>query len=355
MKKYILNIVALFCVCNANSQILYNEIFNYYKVGNVGTDYNGVIPGKGGWLTQSLGLGQHSNDSFKITSEANMGNVLTLSGRKTASTNNLSLVAKKTGIESLINQRNQGNNVIKFELDYYTGSDQQAFNGAGQHIIIGDSANGNMLGNNDMLIHYVFHTHFNQLFVTGKDLSNVKLDNNATTNAVIPFDTWMKLIVYLDYNNKKVYFETPYYNTIAVADFLKNSTSTNLIEDFKPTVLAFYVTASETNRDYYNKYDNIKITALKSVPAYVLSTENFLADKFNVFPNPVTDIVNISNTDNLYVENITVYDVAGKQLNTQSFNNHAQIQFNVEHLASGTYMLHIQTNAGIAVKKMVKK
>ncbi len=132
MKKNIFNIMTLLCVCNANSQILYNEIFNYYKIGNVGTDYTGTTPGKGGWLTQSLGPGQHSNDSFKITSEANMGNVLTLSGRKTASTNNLSLVAKKTGIESLINQRNQGNNVIKFELDYYTGSSQQAFNGYGQ-------------------------------------------------------------------------------------------------------------------------------------------------------------------------------------------------------------------------------
>ncbi len=218
------------------------------------------------------------------------------------------------------------------------------------NIIIGDGANGDILGNNDMLIHYVFHTHFNQLFVRGKDLSNVKLDNNATSNVIIPFDTWMKLIVYLDYNNKKAYFETPYYNTIVVADFLKNSTSANLIEDFKPTVLAFQVTASETNRDYYNKYDNIKITALKNVPAYVLGTENFLADKLNVFPNPATDIVNISNTEDLYVEKVTVYDVAGKQLNTQSFNNHTQIQLNVEHLASGTYMLHLQTNEGLVVK-----
>lgn len=355
MKKYILNIIALFCVCNANSQILYNEIFNYYKIGNVGTDYTGTIPGKGGWLTQSLGPGQHSNDSFKITSEANMGNVLTLSGRKTSSINNLFLVAKKTGIESLINKRNQGNDVIKFELDYYSGSSQQVFNGYGQHIIIGDGANGDILGNNDILMRYVFHTHYHHLFVSGKDLSNVMLDNNATSNVIIPFDTWMKLIVYLDYNNKKAYFETPYYNTIVVADFLKNSTSTNLIEDFKPTVLAFQVTASETNRDYYNKYDNIKIIALKSVPAHVLSAENFLADKFNVFPNPVTDIVNINNTDNLYVENVTVYDLAGKKIIKQTFNNEANIQLNTENLSNGTYMLHLQTNEGLVVKKIIKK
>ncbi|RRA94007.1 T9SS type A sorting domain-containing protein [Paenimyroides viscosum] len=37
------------------------------------------------------------------------------------------------------------------------------------------------------------------------------------------------------------------------------------------------------------------------------------------------------------------------------FFNETFKQLNVENLASGTYMLHIQTNAGLAVKKLVKK
>jgi len=42
-------------------------------------------------------------------------------------------------------------------------------------------------------------------------------------------------------------------------------------------------------------------------------------------------------------------------LNTQMFNNENEIQLNVENLVSGVYLLHIETNEGTAVKKLVKK
>lgn len=80
-----------------------------------------------------------------------------------------------------------------------------------------------------------------------------------------------------------------------------------------------------------------------------------LAEKFNMYPNPATNIVNITNRENMLVSQITVYDVTGKQMSTQSFNNEAEIQLNVENLPSGTYMLHLQTEVGTAVKKLVRK
>src|SRR5690606_14967548 len=106
-----------------------------------------------------------------------------------------------------------------------------------------------------------------------------------------------------------------------------------------------------------NYYDNIKITALNAVPPNIvtLSTNEQLAEKFNMYPNPATNVVNITNSENMLVNQVTVYDIAGKQLSTQSFNNQTEIQLNVEHLASGTYMLHLQTAQGTAVKKLVKK
>lgn len=193
------------------------------------------------------------------------------------------------------------------------------------------------MSNNKNLIRYLFHAQ-NQIGVTCKDhVGGVNLEKNNAI-ARIPYSTWMTLIVYLDYNNKKAYFETPYFNTIAVADFLTQSTSANLIEDFKPTVLAF-IFASQgqtTTVDMVNKYDNIKITALKSVPPYVLNAESFLAQKFNLYPNPATNVVNITNSENMLVNQVTIYDVTGKQLSTQTFNNETELQLNVEYLASGT-------------------
>ena len=355
MKKSIYIITALLSLNSLYSQVLYNETFNSYTTGNVGTDPTGVIPGKGGWLTECLFPGAQSNNLFTITTEANKGNVLTLSNDTTIPLDT-GLVAKKIGLESLIDQRTPGNNVLKFEIDYYTGGVQQQFNGYGQHIIIGDDSTGDIRLANKRLISYLFHTSFDQMAVVGKDLGkNIKLDKNSINVAKIPFNTWITLIVYLDYNNKKAYFETPYFNTIAVGDFLKTSTSTNLIEDFKPTTLAFIFTTNSTTTVDNNKYDNIKITALKSVPPYVLSAENFLANKFNLYPNPATNVVNITNTDNLFVEKATVYDIAGKEIKNQTFTNETNIQLNVENLATGTYMLHLQTNEGLAVKKLVKK
>src|SRR5690606_6035655 len=186
----------------------------------------------------------------------------------------------------------------------------------------------------------------------------ISLKNGAMgAPSFLTYNEWITFIVYLDYDNKKIYFETPYFNNVAVGDFLNNSTSTNLIEDFKPTAFLYNFSSSglTSSNEMVNKLDNIKITALKSVPPYVLSGESFLAQKFNLYPNPATTMVNITNNENRLVNKIEVYDTTGKLINTQNYNNEAEIQLNVENLASGTYMLHLQTNEGTAVKKLVKK
>jgi len=358
MKKCLLILTTVLIFNSTYSQVLYTENFDNLSIGNLGTDPSGITPGQGGWLTQCSTTSTVSNNYFNITSETGKGNVLTLSAGTTSSTN-VGVIAKKTGIDSFINQRTPGNNVIKFEIDYYTGT-QQLNSGESQKILIGYDTSHNTFAPSRTLIMYYFRPQTGIFYVLGMDLGgNIKLDKNALPySAVLPFNTWVTLIVYLDYNNKKAYFETPYFNTIAVADFLKASTSANLIEDFKPTVLGMYFESANENtttvgRD--NKYDNIKITALKSVPAYVLSADNFLAAKFNLYPNPASNLVNITNNENMYVKEVAVYDTTGKLITTQNFNEQTEIQLHVENLASGTYLLHLQTNEGMAVKKLVKK
>jgi len=50
-----------------------------------------------------------------------------------------------------------------------------------------------------------------------------------------------------------------------------------------------------------------------------------------------------------------VYDVAGKQIFTHSYKDKHQVQLNIEELKSGTYFLHIVTDEGTGIKKLVKK
>lgn len=165
----------------------------------------------------------------------------------------------------------------------------------------------------------------------------------------------------------KLYIENLYQNTIKtgvkvylfIPDLfiLKSATLNAFNEDgvlddvYRLSFLGFSEEALNTTF----KYDNIKITALQQMPDLKASVNALISKKFTLYPNPAINLVTITNTDNMPVQQITVYDMAGKQLSTQTFNTEANIQINVEHLASGSYMLHIQTTEGIAVKQFIKK
>src|SRR5690606_7102369 len=108
---------------------------------------------------------------------------------------------------------------------------------------------------------------------------------------------------------------------------------------------------------HVNGVQTCALPILNEVPPEVitLSVNEQLAEKFNLYPNPANNLVNITNNENMFVKEVAVYDTTGKLITTQNYNEQAEIQLNVENLASGTYLLHLQTNEGVAVKKLVKK
>ena len=248
--------------------------------------------------------------------------------------------------------RAAGNDVIMFEIDYYTGPKQT--NGGGDANIrlysIGDPTS---LTNPPKSLAVTTFSKLNGVFY---DVSS----NNQFVN--LPFNSWVKFVIYLDYPNKKAYYHLPFLNIVSSRDdFLQHLTSSNLIQDYPISNVVIHVNVSNgvNNPQVYtrNCYDNLKITAISAVPPNIiaLSTSEQLAEKFNLYPNPATSVVNITNAENMLVNQVAIYDIAGKQLSIQTYNNETEIKLNVEHLASGTYMLHLQTNEGTAVKKLLKK
>ena len=355
MKKCLLILTTVLCFNSTYSQVLYSENFDNLSIGNLGTDPNGVIPGQGGWLTTTGSNAVPNNNYFTITNEQSKGKVLTLTTLV-----NSSLVVVNPGIDTFINQRNNGYNVIKFEIDYYTGTEYYMNGSTGSppyNYIHLRSKAGSLFSYYHMILSqagYISASYHN-----GKSETNSgKLSNNPWGDP-LPVDSWVTFIVYMDYTNKKIYFETPHFGTVVSGDFLSQSTSVNLIEDFKPTEISLRTNPHTISnvQQVVHKYDNIKITALKSVPPEIinLSANQQLAAKFNIYPNPATNVVNITNAENMQVQQVAIYDIAGKLLSTQSFNNQTEVQLNVENLASGTYLLHLKTEEGTAVKKLVKK
>ncbi|MBO4654581.1 MAG: T9SS type A sorting domain-containing protein [Bacteroidales bacterium] len=81
-----------------------------------------------------------------------------------------------------------------------------------------------------------------------------------------------------------------------------------------------------------------------------LAVEEHGNSELSVFPNPVKDVVTI-NFDKA-VSQIEVYDVYGKLVKTFTTVNNS---VNVSDLASGVYMLNMQTEDGVIVRKIVKE
>ena len=82
-----------------------------------------------------------------------------------------------------------------------------------------------------------------------------------------------------------------------------------------------------------------------------LSTEDVSNTEFSIYPNPATNgFVNITTSSNAAI-NVSVYDVIGKQVLSQTINN----RLDVSNLKTGVYILQLNQNGATTTKKLVIK
>lgn len=70
----------------------------------------------------------------------------------------------------------------------------------------------------------------------------------------------------------------------------------------------------------------------------------------NIYPNPVSNKLNIHLTNDLQIKKIEVYNLLGKKLKTTT-----QKTFTVNDLVNGMYLLKVTTDKGTTTKKLIKK
>src|SRR5690606_3860024 len=209
MKNILIITIALLIAPLINAQVLYNETFNNFTLGNLGTDYTGTVPGQGGWYTESF----NSNSPAAITQEPNKGKVLTLSALNTA------VRVKKTDLNTFIDQRTAGNNVIKVEIDYYTGEQQtQGISAGFQSIIL--SYDPAIFGNN-RLLDYTFlsiNGRIDVVYNNGTYLKPVTLNIVTGSMDTLLFNSRVTIIEKLSLHYKNLVYETYNVNTVVVVD-----------------------------------------------------------------------------------------------------------------------------------------
>ncbi|MEO8516712.1 MAG: T9SS type A sorting domain-containing protein [Flavobacterium sp.] len=87
----------------------------------------------------------------------------------------------------------------------------------------------------------------------------------------------------------------------------------------------------------------------------VLSAKDFLFSKISVFPNPATNVVNISNADNLDITKVEMVDINGRVIKAVTPKTMSNIEINISDLTSGVYFMNIKTNEGMTTKKIIKE
>ena len=95
--------------------------------------------------------------------------------------------------------------------------------------------------------------------------------------------------------------------------------------------------------------DNIRVLS------EILGVNELAFNAISVFPNPTTDSITIL-APNAMISQITVYDVNGKAVAQELFNNGTpNYTINMASLRTALYFVKIETEAGTVFKRIVKK
>lgn len=283
---------------SAYSQTLLSDDFNNYNVGNLGT--------QGGW--QRFGAG---------TAQAKIAEI-------TAATYSKSLQFPRTSdvnmwifkdLTTAWENRTPGNNILELKFDFYTGS------GSGITSM--------------------------QMYNLTDDLNNIGfLEYDHATNGFYFYDDSETILDLFGQATENTWYNfTVRYNHTTGAITISNGNNTyNYTGTPNKDIVEFDLfTGSET---LTSAVDNIQINAVSEVTLAVNNTNKSI---FNIYPNPVTDVINILSDKNL--STVCIYDAAGR-IALQSSNN----TINVENLAKGTYIVSIKyADGSVETKKIVKK
>lgn len=83
----------------------------------------------------------------------------------------------------------------------------------------------------------------------------------------------------------------------------------------------------------------------------IIGTEDFSAEKFSVYPNPVENMLNIKSVN--VVDNVTVYDILGKVV-LQENPGTISPAINMSHLPSGSYLVNVTIGNTSKTVKVLK-
>ncbi|MBQ0147398.1 MAG: T9SS type A sorting domain-containing protein [Flavobacteriaceae bacterium] len=142
-------------------------------------------------------------------------------------------------------------------------------------------------------------------------------------------NSWVSISYQIDFENSNINF------------YLNDTYISSQEIEMGASLTALDIYMFDMGTQFY--VDNISIESLLET-----SSISSPQKKIEIFPNPVSDILNIKTKDDIKV--IEVYDISGKKLITTTDK-----VLNVHSLPKGSYVVKIITDKETTVKKFIKK
>lgn len=349
MKKLLLLIFFTLSFQTIKAQLFYNENCTALTVGNVGTDVTGVTPGQGGWLTYVAATGL--NTDFQVVNVGGVyGNAFQITGSANASNTRWLF---KNNLQSLWASRTAGNNILEVEFDYFTGPATTSMNSfrvylysdeATSKAIAGMGCSKNAIVSTVNYVNnvtgYAYYDNAGTLGYYGFGLATA-----APYQITFPVNTWIRIGFSYNKTDGKVVWKGP-----GINGYIQGAAPGLDVKELD--ILGVAGTSNAVSST--GIFDNFLVRASATDTLLQNDTFDIATTYFSVSPNPANDIVNITNSDNVFVNAISITDLNGRVVKQNSFSNTSNVQVNISDLSSGVYMMNITSDKGSVTKKIIK-
>lgn len=332
MKKLLLPLILGFSF--ANAQTITTENFTSLTTGNLASDPTGATAGQGGYYIS----GGVANDYQIATIDATHGNSLKITSGAGAPPATGTNTHNRFAFKPITATATTSNDILSGALEIYTGPATGA--GIIQAVLYDGTAG--IVG-----ISYNYATKkisgMGKLTLVSTGVSSFY--NIGLGTATYPANTWVS--VSFTYNKTTGAYSWTY----PEGTYTFTNTSYSLVPGLTPTGYNFG-SITNTGNTVANQasIDNIN---LQFTNAAALGTkDNIIAVKnvgISIYPNPATEFINIKSDSK--INKIEVFDAMGRKIEVKFDDN----KIDVRNLASGSYMITIETKEGITTEKFIKK
>jgi len=145
-----------------------------------------------------------------------------------------------------------------------------------------------------------------------------------------------------------------------------NGTGYELLTSLSFNNTTYNDTSANVEDNFYEYYISIEVASCDNDPLLPFSlrsnlelvnqnlsinNNNWLCQKIQVYPNPTSDYINISFTNQIEINTVSIYNALGQLVfDTNKFEN-----IYISELSAGLYYLSINTNKGVVNKTMVRE